>query len=102
MFILFTRRVLKRNTHSTEKYAPRSQNVELLTVSGPFVGKAAQQALVAVLATHTCLEAQLRSEVQTRELHARGYGRNGDEWQTALDTAVQLLDGAAQRDVRRP
>ena len=93
MFVLFTHRVVKVNTGSKEKFAPRSSNQTRLTVSGPFLtAKAAQRAALTALGIHTCIDAQVWSESQVREEHAKGYSRNGEVKQKALEEAVRILD----------
>lgn len=68
MYCLLVCRVVKHSTGNTAKFAPRSSNREELHWSGPFLGaKAAQRALVAVMATHTCLGASLWSADQIAE-----------------------------------
>lgn len=71
MFFVLTKRVVKYNTGSTEKFAPRSANQESYQVSGPFTSrKAAERACVNCLATHTCLMAQVATIEQLREIRS--------------------------------
>lgn len=96
MFVVIVERVVKTNTHATEKFAPRTANVRRKTVSGPFASfRTAQRAAVTALGTHTCLLAQVWSEAQVRERQTRGYARNGQDMQDVLDEALALLDAAA-------
>lgn len=73
MYVLICNRVVKRNTGSTEKFAPRTANYESLKVSGPFRSfKAAQRAAETALSTHTCLDAQVWNAEQVAE-HQQAY-----------------------------
>jgi hypothetical protein len=92
MYVVICKRVVKMNTHATEKFAARSANETRLYVSGPFVSlKTAQRAALAALATHTCLDAQVWSGEQVRDTHARGYSGNGAEKHDALREALRLV-----------
>lgn len=95
MFVVIVRRLIKKNTMSTEKYAPRSTNVEMQFVSGPFLSlRAAQAAVQSALASHTCLAARAFSEAQIREAYGRGEGRNGSDLQSLLRAACETIDAA--------
>jgi hypothetical protein len=90
MFVLICNRVVKMNTGATAKFAPRSANQTMLTVSGPFTSyRVAQRAMLTTLGTHTCLDAQVWTEDYVRKQQTKG-NRAGE--QTALDAAVKLLN----------
>lgn len=72
MFVLFTRRVVKKNTYTKEKFAPRSVNEEKWHASGPFTSrKSAERAALACLATHTCLSATVVPHDQAESFMAK-------------------------------
>jgi hypothetical protein len=99
MFVLVTERVVKVNTGAgqRDKFAPRTANQTRLTVSGPFESlKTAQRAALTALGVHTCLSAQVYSEAQVRELHARGYSRNGNELHEAVRAGLRLIEAATE------
>ncbi len=93
MYVLITTRVVKINTGSTEKFAPRTANSTSMHVSGPFGAKSAQRAALAALATHTCLDAQIWSEAKIREAYEH---RSSLSYFMAecVRRAVELIDGA--------
>jgi len=92
MFVLICQRVVKVNTGAREKFAPRSANQTRLSVSGAFLTiKSAQRAALVALGTHTCLDAQIWSDKQIAEKHAKGYGSNGDLVQNTMNEAMRLL-----------
>jgi hypothetical protein len=93
MFVVLTRRVIKVNTGSTEKYAPRSANRISRQVSGPFPSlRVAQKAAFRCLGVHTCIDAQVWNEAQIREEFDKGYARNGNDMFEVLKEAVRMLD----------
>lgn len=93
MFVLITNRLVKVNTGSTSQYAPRTQNREILTVSGPFPSlKIAQRAALTVLGVHTCLDAQVWSAAQI--VAKIRDGSNSHELHAVLREAARLLRAA--------
>lgn len=70
MFFVLTKRVVKVATGSnSDQYAARSTNRIFWTMNGPFNKKSlAERAAIDVLGTHTCLEAQVLSDVNVRKL----------------------------------
>ena len=92
MYVLIVRRLVKMNTGNTEKFSPRTVNRECLRVSGPFLSlKAVQRAVLAVLATHTALDAQVWSEAQLQESSAKAL-----RWEEkdAILEGVRLIQAA--------
>jgi hypothetical protein len=78
MFVVMIERVVKMNTGSTEKFAPRSSNHKTWHFAGPFrTRRAAERSAVAALATHTCLCAQVWSEADLESWRdPQRYGSN--------------------------
>lgn len=95
MFVVVTRRIVKTNTGTTEKFAPRTRNEINLRVSGPFPTlRVAQKIAFKCLGVHTCLDAQVWSEARVREDYAKGYSMLGNDRWEALKEAVRLIDDA--------
>lgn len=94
MYVVWTKRAVKVGVSRTtqDRFAARSTNVINCYVSGPFKShRAAQRAVLAALGQHTTLEAQVWSQEQIEEQHAKGYGANGDEKQRCLTESRRLL-----------
>lgn len=96
MFVVIVERVVKINTGTQEKYAPRTANQTRLTVSGPFgTLRGAERAVAAALTTHTCLAAQVWSACQVAAEIAKGYGTIGEARMSAMVAAQRCIDSAA-------
>lgn len=96
MFVLFTDRVVKVNTGSREKFAPRATNSTTIHVSGPFTSlRIAQRAALAALSVHTCLDAKIWSEEQVRAAQAKSSSYYHYDLGKAIEEAGRLLNAAA-------
>jgi len=63
MFHVIVTRLVKFNTRTQEKFAPRTANVEKWCISGPFSArKTAERAAAMALGTHTALGAVVVSD----------------------------------------
>lgn len=94
MFVMVTKRVVKHNTGATAKFAPRTTNAETLTVSGPFADRErAERAMLAALATHTCLSAQILDDAAVGALLRGGSWSGHDVYEMARE-ATRLLQEA--------
>lgn len=81
MFYILTERVVKVSNYNSsggDKFAPRTNNRQFWTISGPFVKRAlAERASASCLETHTCISAKVVSKEQLEEIakssHFQGY-----------------------------
>jgi len=90
-YVVITARVIKVNTGSTEKFAPRSSNNTRLYASGPYSLKTAQRVAEAAMGQHTTLMAQIWSE----EAVARGDIKRMDiegVWHSTVENIVGECD----------
>jgi hypothetical protein len=84
MYFLVIERVIKHNTHTTERFAARTANRESRHISGPFTArKTAERAAVMAMGTHPCLAVQVYSTEQLQslldDLDGRYMDSRGDE-----------------------
>lgn len=63
-YYVVTERVIKYNTGSQDRYAPKTTNREEEHYTGPMTAKEAREAAKLAMATHTCLSALVMSEFE--------------------------------------